>query len=67
MTDFEALERLLADEVYERENLEDDPLNIDGWLNDIDAEDATIEEMMENIVSDKEHRTRILKMIEFLD
>ena len=41
MTDFEALERLLADEVYERENLEDDPLNIDGWLNDIDAEDAT--------------------------
>jgi hypothetical protein len=67
MTDFEALERLLADEVYERENLEDDPLNIDGWLNDIDAEDATIEEMMENIVSDEEHRTRILKMIEFLD
>ncbi|MDA9993215.1 hypothetical protein N9E09_00945 [bacterium] len=67
MTDFEALERLLADEVYERENLEDDPLNIDGWLNDIDAEDATIEEMMENIVSDEENRTRILKMIEFLD
>jgi hypothetical protein len=67
MTDFEALERLLADEVYERENLEDDPLNIDGWLNDIDAEDATIEEMMENIVSDEENRIRILKMIEFLD
>ena len=44
-----------------RENLEDDPLNIDGWLNDIDAEDATIEEMMENIVSDEENRTRILK------
>ena len=42
-------------------------LNINGWLNDIDADDATIEEMMENIVKDAAERARIQNMIDFLD
>lgn len=67
MVDLDALERLLADAIYEREDLGDDPLNINGWLNDIDADDATIEEMMENIVKDAAERARIQNMIDFLD
>ena len=67
MVNLDALERLLADAIYDREELGDDPLNINGWLNDIDAEDATIEEMMANIVKDEEERARIQNMIDFLD
>lgn len=67
MVDLDALERLLADAIYEREDLGDDPLNINGWLNDIDADDATIEEMMENIVKDAAERARIQNIIDFLD
>jgi hypothetical protein len=67
MANLDALERLLADAIYGRDELGDDPLNINGWLNDIDAEDATIEEMMENIVKDEEERARIQNMIDFLD
>ena len=67
MVDLDALERLLADAIYEREDLGDDPLNINGWLNDIDADDATIEEMLENIVKDAEERARIQNMIDFLE
>lgn len=67
LIDLDALERLLADAIYEREDLGDDPLNINGWLNDIDADDATIEEMMESIVKDAAERARIKNMIDFLD
>ena len=67
LIDLDALERLLADAIYEREDLGDDPLNINGWLNDIDADDATSEEMMESIVKDAAERARIKNMIDFLD
>lgn len=66
MIDLDALERLLADAIYDRETLGDDPLNINGWLNDIDAEDATVEEMLEAIVQDDDERARIQGMIDFL-
>ena len=66
MIDLDALERLLADAIYDREILGDDPLNINGWLNDIDAEDATVEEMLEAIVQDDDERARIQGMIDFL-
>lgn len=67
MVNLDALERLLADALYDRDDLGDDPLNIKGWLNDIDAEDASIEEMLERIIADKEERDRIQNMIDFLD
>ena len=66
MIDLDALERLLADAIYDSETLGDDQLNINGWLNDIDAEDATIEEMLQAIVRDDEERARIQGMIDFL-
>jgi hypothetical protein len=66
MIDLDALERLLADAIYDRETLGDDPLNINGWLNDIDAEDATVEEMLEAIVQDDDERARIQGLIDFL-
>ena len=67
MADLEALERLLADALYDSDELGEDPLNINGWLNDIEAEDATIEEMLEAIVKDQDERSRIQNMIDFLD
>jgi hypothetical protein len=66
MIDLDALERLLADAIYDRDTLGDDPLNISGWLNDIDAEDATVEEMLTAIVQDDDERARIQGMIDFL-
>ncbi len=66
MIDLDALERLLADAIYDRETLGDDPLNINGWLNDIDAEDATVEEMLEAIIQDDDERARIQGLIDFL-
>ena len=67
MPDLDAVERLLADMVYDRDDLGDDPLNINGWLNDIDAEDATIEEMLEAIIKDEDQRAEIQSRIDFLD
>ena len=54
---------MLANEIYERNELGEDPLNINGWLNDIDAEDASIDEILDGIIKDDSERARIQNMI----
>jgi hypothetical protein len=67
MPDLDALELLLAEFVYDQDDWGDDPLNLNGWLNDIDAEDATIEEMLLAIIKDDDQRAEIQSRIDFLD
>ena len=58
---------MLANEIYERNELGEDPLNINGWLNDIDAEDASIDEILDGIIKDDSERARIQNMISFIN
>lgn len=67
MIDLDAMERLLADEIYEQDDLGDDELNINGWLGDIEAGDATIDEMLEAICPDEEQRNELKQRIQWID
>ena len=71
MIDLDAIERMLVDELYNSDklDLEHDQLNlnINGWLTDVDCGDATINEVLENIVLDTKLRESLRERIEFVD
>jgi len=71
MIDLDAIERMLVDELYNSDklDLEHDQLNlnINGWLTDVDCGDATINEVLENIVLDTKLRESLRERIEFVE
>jgi hypothetical protein len=71
MIDLDAIENMLVEVLYGLDalDLEHDALNlnINGWLTDVECGDATINEVLENIVLDIEQRESLKERIEFVD
>jgi|TARA_B110000908_G_scaffold138521_1_gene164704 hypothetical protein len=53
--------------IYKHNELGEDLFNIKDWLNDIDAEGATINEMLEVIIKDDNKSADIKNMISFIN
>jgi hypothetical protein len=71
MIDLDAIESMLVDALYNSDNLdlEHDALNlnINGWLTDVECGDATINEVLENIVLDNKQREDLKQRIKLVD